>query len=160
MPIRLRPVLLTLLLLGAQKAYTQSSDVNAERVSIDAQILRSLDGSAPLMESSVFPQGLINLSPLADDSSDAFGRYVRAYYGGLMPGAPATEGMLAGEVLDGRWRGLVQVDDVLRFQADASLMLRGGTTTNDQNTKPFLLARPSVRFMGSMGGGLGYFLHI
>ena len=160
MPIRLRPVLLTLLLLGAQKAYTQSSDVNAERVSIDAQILRSLDGSAPLMESSVFPQGLINLSPLADDSSDAFGRYVRAYYGGLMPGAPATEGMLAGEVLDGRWRGLVQVDDVLRFQADASLMLRGGTTTNDQDTKPFLLARPSVRFMGSMGGGLGYFLDL
>jgi hypothetical protein len=112
------------------------------------------------MESSVFPQSLINLTPLADDSSDAFGRYVRSYYGGLMPGAPATEGMLAGEVLDGRWRGLVQVDDVLRFQADASLMVRGGTTTNDQNTKPFLLVRPSVRFMGSMGGGLGYFLDL
>jgi hypothetical protein len=160
MSIRLRPVLLILLLFGIQKAYTQSSDVNAERVSIDAQILRSIDGSASLMESSVFPQSLINLTPLADDSSDAFGRYVRSYYDGLMPGAPATEGMLAGEVLDGRWRGLVQVDDVLRFQADASLMLRGGTTTNDQNTKPFLLVRPSVRFMGSMGGGLGYFLDL
>ncbi len=161
MPTRpMGPLLLVTLLAGAVLLRAQSSDVNAERVSIDAQILRSLDGSAPLMESSVFPQSMINLSELARDTSDAFGRWVGEYYSTLMPNASPTDAMYVGQTIDGRWRGLVQVDDIVRFQADASLMLRAGWTTNEQNTKPFLLARPSLRFMGSMSGGFGYLLDL
>ncbi len=157
---RKSPFAVILLIIGSVCAFSQSSDVNAERVSVDAQILRSLDGATALMQSSVFPQTMVDLTTLASDTLDAFAHYVSGYYGGLLLDSPRGGEMLVGRTSNGRWRGLVQTDEVARFQADASLMMRGGFTTNDINTKPFMLARPAVRFMGSMASGLGYFLDL
>lgn len=151
---------IVLSIVSYQSAHSQSADVNAERVSVDAQMLRSLDGTASLMESSVFPQSVVHLTALATDTADAFARYVHDYYGGLLLGAPQEQEFLVGGITSGRWRGLVQTDEVARFQGDASLMVRGGITDNSVSVKPFLLARPSVRFMGSMASSFGYFLDL
>ena len=157
---RISPLLVILMIIGSMQSSAQSADVNSERVSIDAQILRSLDGRASLMESSVFPQSMVDLTSLASDTLDSFAHYVSAYYGGILLDSPRTGELLTGQTSNGRWRGLTFSDDVARFQADASLMMRLGFTTNDQNTKPFLLARPALRFMGSMASGFGYFLDL
>ena len=152
--------IIVLSIVSYQMALSQSADVNAERVSIDAQMLRSLDGTASLMESSVFPQSMVHLTALAGDTTDTFAGYVRDYYGGLLLHAPQTQEFLVGGISNGRWRGLVQSDEIARFQGDASLMFRGGFTDNTVSTKPFLIARPSVRFMGSMSSSFGYFLDL
>ena len=69
--------MMIMMIIGSIKGSAQSADVNSERVSMDAQILRSLDGRASLMVSSVFPQSMVDLTSLASDTLDAFARYVK-----------------------------------------------------------------------------------
>ncbi len=153
-------VLLVAAALSALAAHAQSADVNAERVSMDMQMLRAIDGTRSLGSAAVWPQTAFTLTEQAADSSDAFGRYVRLYYGPVILTSARSNNLQFAEVSDGRFRGLSFADTLARLQADAGFMLRPGFTSEAGATDPFLLARPAVRFMGSLGTSFGYFLDL
>ncbi|MCX6140977.1 MAG: hypothetical protein NTX15_09145 [Candidatus Kapabacteria bacterium] len=149
-----------LLLLVTSYAEAQDADVNAERVSMDMQLLRAMDGTTILGSMAVWPQSVYTLTKQAQDSGDAFGRYVNAYYGAVLLNAPLTHNLAFAETIDGRFRGLSFADSIARIQGDISLMMRPGYYSNSTTSDVFLLARPAVRFMGSLGGNFGYFLDL
>ncbi len=142
-----------------QGALAQNADVNAERVSMDLQMLRAIGGEASLGSAAVWPQSAYTLAEQSADTANAFGRYVRQYYGTSLPGADTTNGLLFAET-DERFRGLALSDGVVRLQGDLSLMARPGYTNNDTVGEAFLLARPAVRFFGSINDHLGFFLDL
>jgi hypothetical protein len=63
----------------------QNADVNAERVSMDMQLLQAIDGRATLGSMSVWPQSINTLQRQASTSGDAFGAYIDTYYDVLLP---------------------------------------------------------------------------
>ncbi|RPI68828.1 MAG: hypothetical protein EHM43_03710 [Ignavibacteriae bacterium] len=148
-----------ILTLAAATATAQNADVNAERVSMDLQMLRAIDGRASLGSMAVWPQSTVSLTQQSQDTSDAFARYVRSYYGRIILDTDTTDGLEAG-VVDSRFRGLSLNDGVMRFQGDIALMFRPGYYDNDTIADPFLLMRPSIRFMGSLHSSFGYFLDL
>lgn len=137
----------------------QNADVNAERVSMDMQMLRSIDGRASLGSMAVWPQSVNTLTSQASDTTDAYGRYISDYYGINVLTSDTTGGVLFAQT-DTRFRGLAINDGVLRLQGDLSLMARPGFYDNDTVADPFLLLRPGVRFMGSIDEHLGFFLDL
>ncbi len=148
-----------LLVLCAATLQAQNADVHAERVSMDRQLLRSIDGSASVGSGAVWPQSVYALRVMGDSATAGFGTYTHTYYGPVMLDADTTGGMLFAHT-DARFRGLAYADGVVRLQADAGLMLRPGYYSDGTVSNPFVLARPSVRFMGSVSEHLGYFLDL
>lgn len=140
-------------------AFAQNADVNAERVSMDLQLLRAIDGRASLGSMAVWPQSAQTLTKQAADSTDAFSRYIADYYGRILLNTDTTDG-LEFAVTDTRFRGLSLNDGTMRFQGDLSLMARPGWYDNDTVADPFLLVRPAVRFMGSLDNSFGFFLDL
>lgn len=151
---------LACLTLALAPMLAQNADVNAERVSMDMQLLRAVDGSAPLGTYAVWPQSAYTLTEQGKDSANAFGRYIRSYYNSVLLNAPLTEDLEFAESTNGRFRGLVYADSIARIQGDISLMMRPGYYRDGETADPFLLMRPAVRFMGSLGGNFGYFLDL
>ena len=133
----------------------QNVDVNAERVSMDNALLRTLDGSASALSSSVWPAYIGNVDTTA---SNAYSSYALNYYWPLVAQRPDTTEVFA--QLHGRYRGLVFNDGVARVQADLGFMARPGTTSSSGASESFLLARASARVMGSLGNNLGFFLDL
>lgn len=138
----------------------QNADVNAERVSMDMQLLRGIDGRASLGSIAVWPQSAYTLTEQARDTNDAFGRYIHGYYGVMLFNTPLTKGLEVAQSTMGRFRGLSFADSIARMQADISLMVRPGYYSDGTTSDVFLLARPAVRLMGSLGGNFGYFLDL
>ena len=133
----------------------QNVDVNAERVSMDNAMLRTLDGTASALSSSVWPAYIGNVDTT---TSNAFSSYSLNYYWPLVAQRPDTTEVLASS--HGRYRGLVFNDAVARVQGDLGFMLRPGITSNDGSSESFLLGRASARVMGSLGSNLGFFLDL
>lgn len=153
-------VAIFLLALSLNTVFAQNADVNAERVSMDMQLLRAIDGAASLGSTAVWPQSAYTLTEQGKDTANAFGRYIGAYYGPVLLNAPLTKDLEFAETSNGRFRGLAYVDSIARLQGDISLMLRPGYYDDGTISDPFLLMRPAVRFMGSLGGNFGYFLDL
>jgi hypothetical protein len=137
----------------------QNADVNAERVSMDMQLLQAIDGRATLGSMSVWPQSINTLQRQASTSGDAFGAYIDTYYDVLLP-ETTGDTLLAFGMHRGRFRGVTYADSIVRTTLDVGMMLRPGYAQDGSTSSTFLLARPSVRIMGSMGGGLGYALDL
>ena len=137
----------------------QNADVNAERVSMDMQLLQAIDGRAQLGSMSVWPQSINTLQRQASTSGDAFGAYIDTYYDVLLP-ETTGDTLLAFGMHRGRFRGVTYADNIARTTLDVGMMLRPGYAQDGSTSSSFLLARPSVRIMGSMGGGLGYALDL
>jgi len=135
-----------------QGALAQNADTYSERVSYDLQLLRVISGEAPMGAAAVWPQSVYAMTDQATDTANAFSRYVADYYGStlLSPTAPITD----------RFRALVVNDSLVRLQGDVSLMVRPGLYSGDSAQGAFLLARPSIRVLGSMSDHLGFFLDI
>ncbi len=114
----------------------QNVDVNAERVSMDNALLRTLDGSASALSSSVWPAYIGNVDTTA---SNAFSSYALNYYWPLVAQRPDTTQVFAQS--HGRYRGLVFNDAVARVQADLGFMARPGTTSSSGASESFRLAR-------------------
>lgn len=152
----MRPLLaaITLLVL-ATSVRAQNADVNAERVSMDMQLLQAIDGRASLGSISVWPQSIHTLQNQALSTDDVFGRYIDTYYDLLLPrnGADTT---IAFDMHRGRFRSVAYADSIARATLDVGMMLRPGYGQDGSSSSAFLLARPSVRAMGSFGGGFGY----
>ncbi|MBK6759603.1 MAG: hypothetical protein IPG73_02665 [Ignavibacteria bacterium] len=149
-----------LLTLTLSTVFAQNADVNAERVSMDMQLLRAIDGAAPLGSTAVWPQSAFTLTEQGKDTANAFGRYIGAYYGSVLLNAPLTRDLEFAETTNGRFRGLSYADSIARMQGDISLMMRPGYYDDGTTSDPFLLMRPAIRFMGSLGGNFGYFLDL
>jgi len=141
-------------------AQAQSADVNAERVSMDMMLLGTIDGTRSAGAAAVWPQSMYELTKASSDSSDAFARYINAYYGPAILTSAQTDGMEFASTSNGRFRGLSLNDGTARFQADAALMIRPGVTSDDVMSEFFFLLRPSLRFFGSLGNNFGYFLDL
>lgn len=140
--------------------YAQNADVNSERVSMDMQMLRAIDGTSRLGSYAVWPQSAFLLTEQGSDTGNAFGTYINAYYGAVLLNAPRTADVEFAQTTNGRFRGLSYADGIARMQGDVSLMMRPGFYDDGTTSAPFLLLRPAVRFMGSLGGNLGYFLDL
>ena len=153
-------VTLIVLFIAAQHVRSQDADVSAERVSMDAQMLRAIDGISSVGSAAVWPQSVFTLTKLATDTTDAFGRYIKSYYGAVLVNAPLTRGLELAQTTGGRFRGISYADSIARLQGDISLMLRPGYYNNGTTSDPFVLLRPAVRFMGSLGNNLGFFLDL
>lgn len=137
----------------------QNADVNAERTSMDMQMLQSLGGSMPIGAMGVWPQSVLTLQKQGLQQESDFSQYVRGYYGHVLPGTDTTNGMEFA-VTDVRFRGLSYADGVVRLQGDAALMIRTGYYDDKTTSGPFVLARPGIRFMGSLTDNLGFFLDL
>lgn len=137
----------------------QSVDVSSERVSYDNQFLQVLAGDAPIGSVAVWPQSMYTVRNQASDTLNAFGRYVADYYGPTVLGSTPQRELEVG-VTDTRFRGMVLNDGLVRLQGDLGVMARLGTYSGDSAQGSFLLARPSIRFMGSVDEHLGYFLDL
>lgn len=124
----------------------QNVDVNAERASMDAAFLRVLRGIASPGTMAVWPQALADVTARAGNAEMAeFDTYLADYYG-------------IADTTGARFR-VHRIDDgTLRMGIDASMMVRAGVQTLFDTTDNFLLARPAVRFMGSLDSKLGFFL--
>ena len=133
----------------------QNVDVNAERVSMDNAMLRTLDGTASALSSSVWPAYIGNVDTT---TSNAFSTYSLNYYWPLVAQRPDATEVFASS--HGRNRGLVFNDGVARVQGDLGFMLRPGTTSNEGSSESFMLGRASARVMGSLGSNLGFFLDL
>ncbi len=152
----MRPLLAAIaLLVLATSLRAQNADVNAERVSMDMQLLQAIDGRAPLGSMSVWPQSINTLQNQARATDDVFGRYIDTYYDLLLPNN-STDTTLAFGMHRGRFRGVIYGDSIARATLDLGMMLRPGYAQDGASSSTFLLARPSVRLMGSFGGGFGY----
>jgi len=155
-----RLVVVMVVVISVVRLSAQNADVNAERVSMDMQMLRAMRGDAMLGSMSVWPQSMVDVKTLASDSSDAFGRYVHTYYAPVFSGADSTAGVELARSSDDRFRLLRYNDGTASLMGDAALMFRGGYTNDGTASGPFALVRPSVRLMGSFDFGLGYFLDL
>ncbi|MBC8125180.1 MAG: hypothetical protein H7X70_05555 [Candidatus Kapabacteria bacterium] len=153
-------VSLIVLFIAAQHVRSQGADVSAERVSMDAKLLRAIDGTSSLGSAAVWPQSVYALTDLARDTNDAFGNYIKSYYGSTLLNAPVTRQLEFAQTTGGRFRGMSYADSIARLQGDISLMLRPGYYNNGTTSDPFILLRPAVRFMGSLGNNLGFFLDL
>ena len=147
-------------LFAAQYMRAQNADVNAERVSMDMMLLGVIDGQRSVGAAAVWPQSMVELTKATKDTSNSFAKYVNGYYGPAILTSDTTDGMEFANTSNGRFRGLSMNDGIARFQADAALMLRPGFTDNDTTGEFFFLARPSLRFFGSLGDHFGYFLDL
>ncbi len=137
----------------------QSADVNAERVSMDMQMLQALDGTSSVGSMGVWPQGLQTLQNQSMQQGSAFGAYVADYYAPILAGND-TSGVLRLLETDSRFRALRYADATVRVQGDASMMMQAGYYDHPLGTGSFLLARPSIRIMGSINENLGFFLDL
>lgn len=155
-----RFVVVLLLILGMVPVCAQNADVNAERVSMDMQMLRAMRGDALLGSMAVWPQSMVDVQKQSSDTSDAFARYVHSYYAPVFHSSAPTNGVEFAQVANDRFRLLSYNDSVVSMMGDASLMLRGGYTNDASTSGPFALVRPAVRVMGSFTMGLGYFLDL
>jgi hypothetical protein len=126
---------------------------------MDMQLLQAIDGRATLGSMSVWPQSINTLQRQASTSGDAFGAYIDTYYDVLLP-ETTGDTLLAFGMHRGRFRGVTYADNIARTTLDVGMMLRPGYAQDGSTSSTFLLARPSVRIMGSMGGGLGYALDL
>ncbi len=145
-------------------ALAQNTDVNAERVTMDRMLLRVIDGTAPMGAAAVWPQQVLSATDERIDgtaSASPFLDYVNGYYAPVLDRAPSQD-LAAFLTSNDRLRGLVYRDSIARLMGDISFMLRPGYTSDatTSTSGPFLLARPAVRFMGSLGRNFGYFLDL
>lgn len=147
-------IIIVLAILVPTVVSAQNVDVYAERATIDGQLLRALRGQSSLGSVAVWPQQVRH----ATAAGDAFGAYGRDYYRPLR--ADTTTGFLFAPDDDGRFRLLTVNDSLVRMQGDASLMVRTGMTHVQNTAEAFALVRPAVRFMGSLGENLGFFLDL
>ena len=154
-PLVLRLLCLLVAVLAPFILLAQNVDVNAERVSMDNAMLRTLDGTASALSSSVWPAYIGNVDTTA---SNAFSTYSLNYYWPLVAQRPDTTQVFTSS--HGRYRGLVFNDAVARVQGDLGFMLRPGTTSNEGSSESFMLGRASARVMGSLGSNLGFFLDL
>ncbi|MBU3741559.1 MAG: capsule assembly Wzi family protein [Candidatus Kapabacteria bacterium] len=130
----LRLALLPVLLLTVMRASAQNVDVQSERVSLDAALLRAVNGSASVGHYAVWPGPLhAALDSLHTDAYAAYDAWTRDYYG-------------RGD----RWHLWKYADFSLSMVVDGALMGRAGTTDDGSSSEAFLLGRPSVRVMGSI----------
>ena len=122
----MRPLLavVTLLVL-ATSLRAQNADVNAERVSMDMQLLQAIDGRAPLGSMSVWPQSINTLQNQARTTGDVFGRYIDTYYDILLPSNNADTTIAFG-MHRGRFRSVMYGDNIARATLDLGMMLRPG----------------------------------
>lgn len=155
-----RTVVVLVVVMSAVRLSAQNADVNAERVSMDMQMLRAMRGDAMLGSMSVWPQSMVDVQTLAADTSDAFGRYLHAYYAPVLSGADSTSGADFARTSNDRFRMLRYNDGTASLMGDAALMVRGGYTDDGTANGPFALVRPSVRLMGNFDIGLAYFLDL
>lgn len=135
-----------------QGALAQNADVSSERVSYDLQLLRVVQGDAPVGAAAVWPQSVYAITNHANDSANAFGRYLADYYGPTVLNSTAPT--------NHRFRAVVVHDSLVRLQGDLAVMVRPGIYSGDSAQGSFLLARPSLRVLGSMSEHLGFFLDI
>jgi len=144
--------LLVALAICAVHVHAQNADVSAERVSMDAALLRVLQGHASPGTMAVWPQSQRRVTS-ADSSSTnpllrKFHDYLNEYYGTSVSDSVK------------RFRLYTENNSSLNFGVDASMMFRAGSTTIGDTADPFLLARPAMRFMGNLDGTLGFFLDL
>lgn len=129
-----RLAILPVLLLTVLGARAQNVDVQSERVSFDAALLRAVNGSASVGHYAVWPSPLHTaLDSLRTDVYATYDAWTRDYYG-------------RGD----RWHLWKYADSSLSMVVDGALMGRAGTTDDGSGTEAFLLGRPSVRVMGSI----------
>lgn len=148
-----------LMCVAAIGTLAQNADVNAERVSMDMQLLQSIMGEHPIGAAGVWPQSVTALRQQAAYTTSKFGLYVKDYYGHVLPGTDTTGGMLFAAT-DSRFRALSLADGSVRLQGDAALMMRSGYYNNGTVADPYMLAQPAVRFMGSLDEHVGFFLDL
>ena len=156
--MRITIILLAVVITGTY-CIAQNADVNSERVSMDMQLLQSINGSSTIVLMGIWPQSIQTLQKQGQVTGSAFGDYIKSYYGYTLTNADTTNGLLVGAT-DSRFRGLALADGTLRMQGDASLMVRSGFYDNGSSSDPFMLARPSVRLMGSFDEHFGFFLDL
>lgn len=158
--MRLCVLRLVALLTLSTAVSAQNADVASERVSMDNQMLNMLDGKAALGSASVWPQSAYTLSKQSVDSNNAFGEYVRSYYGVTLLSSSQQVPATVGGERGGRFRGIELADGVARLQGDAALMVRPGIYSESSASSSFFLLRPSIRVMGSLNEHFGYFLDL
>lgn len=144
----------------AYHGYGQNADVNAERVSFDYQVLKAISGASSLGSITVWPQSVYTVQEQSSDSTSEFSKYVSAYYAPILPGNSPAIPFTFAESSNGRFRGLMYADSVVKIQGDASVMARAGYYNTTAVAEPFVLVRPAVRFMGSINSNLGFFLDL
>ena len=125
---------LAVALLAASSLQAQNVDVQAERVTLDAAMLRAVRGTASVGHYAVWPGPLHRaLDTSRNDAYAAFDEWSRDYYG-------------KGD----RFHLWTYGDSSLRLVADGSVMARTGFTDDAATSEAFILGRPSVRVMGSI----------
>lgn len=149
----LRRILLTSVFVGLTlAAQAQNVDVNAERVSMDAALLRAVRGETSVGSYAIWPSPLQRPRPRDPNQTeplyerkrglhDAYDTWVNGYYGA-----------------DDRFHLWQRSDSSLWILADGSVMARGGITDDGNTSETFALGRPSVRVMGSIDDRFDFML--
>lgn len=120
---------LAVALLAASALQAQNADVQAERVTLDAALLRAVRGTASVGQYAVWPGPLSRaLDTSRNDTYAAFDAWSRDYYG-----------------WGDRFHVWTYGDSSLRLVADASMMVRAGFTDDASTSEAFVLGRPSVQ---------------
>jgi hypothetical protein len=142
-------VVLVLLCATTFVSQAQNADVQAERATMDAALLRVMRGTSSPGTMAVWPQSLqeIKRHEGTSPSLTAFDDYANDYYS-------------LHDTVGARYRVHRINDGTLQLGIDASIMVRSGSVTLFDTTDNFVLARPAVRFMGSFNENFGFFLDL
>lgn len=126
--------LLWLLGIAAGTARAQNADVQSERVTMDAALLRAVGGSASVGSYAVWPSPLQQaLDTSRTDAVAPYDAWANSYYG-------------TGD----RWHLWRYADSTVRMVVDGAVMGRVGVTNDASINEAFALGRPSVRVLGSI----------
>lgn len=127
--------------------HAQNADVVSERATYDFYYLDMLRGRLALKDAAVWPVPLDWIQANAPNRAD-FNEWFRSYYG-------------ADTATGDRFHVYRYSDSVLLLRMDAAAMVQAGRTGQQQlGPDDFILARPSLRTMGILGGSLGFFLDL
>jgi len=142
-----------------QQGLAQNADVHSERVSADMQVLRSINGASTMGSMAVWPQSVYTLTELANDTASAFASYITDYYGVAL--FSPISGIGADQNSNrSRFRVYDYSDSKARLTIDAAVQIQPGYLSTSTATSSYLLATPSMRFIGSLNKHLGYFLDL
>lgn len=161
----------------------QNFDINAESVSADYLLLRSMRGLSPIGEHATLPQSLatFNKRPVQnvpyssgggayldiDDKLNDFQRYIENYYSPLLSLPDTLDNAMADSVVhwlelqkNGHLRILSYNDGKARVIGDFTGMVRGGSASLAGENTAIGLARLGGRAIGQIGDNFGFMLDL
>lgn len=156
MTFRRTALLVLLLCSAAADVFAQNADVNAERVSMDMQMLRAIRGTAALGSMAVWPQPVAYLEA---DSTDDFSAWVTSYYRPMLTYGDSTARVRAFES-DDRFRLLAYGDENVTMMGDGYAMMRPGYSDDGDSSGAFAIGALALRFAGSFDFGVAYMLSL